>query len=117
MKKSQRTVTYRAGAKLAPVKQSGNTKTQKTKLRYQQRAQKIALTQAKRYLIYALSCFLLVQIIKFVFYSIIFKGDATPGGIWFLFVIYLQTGLLLMTFIFFILAIFKTLVRLLTEEV
>ncbi|MBA3679017.1 hypothetical protein H0W80_02410 [Candidatus Saccharibacteria bacterium] len=117
MKNTQRKVTYRTDAKIAPAKQSGYTKKQKAKLRYQQRAQKIALTQSKRYLIYALGCFLIAQTIKFVFYSIIFRGEATPGGIWFLFVIYLQTGLLLMTFIFFILAIFKTLVRLLTEEV
>ena len=77
---------------------------------------KIALSQAKRYLIYALAAYLASELVKFLIYSVFFTGESTPGGILFLTFIYLQTGLLIITFVFFVLAVYKTLKRLLTEE-
>lgn len=117
MNRTQRKVTHRDQVSASGRSGSGYTRSQKAKLRSRERMQKIALTQAKRYLIYALASFLLAQLVKFLTYSVLFRGDYTPGGFWFLLVIYLQTGLLILTFVFFVLAVFKTLQRLLTEEI
>jgi hypothetical protein len=116
MKNKSRKVKSGKRANLKSSVSSGYSRAQKAKIRSKQRAQKLALTQAKKYLIYAVVCFILVQIVKFVMYGILFTGDNSPTGFGFLLVAYLQTGLLLLTFVFFVLAIFKTLQRLLTEE-
>ena len=115
MKSTKRHVknSYQSSIKLSS---NSYSKTEKARIRSRERFQRLALTQARRYLLYALGCFLSVQLIKFVLYSILFRGDSSPTGTWFLMVVYLQTALLLMTFIFVILAVFKTLQRLLTEE-
>jgi hypothetical protein len=52
-------------------------------------------TKTRRYLLYAVGCLLLMQVIKYVVYSFIFVGPDTPGGLPFLLVIYTQTGLML----------------------
>lgn len=94
---------------------SGYTRSQKVKIRSTQRASRLAMTKARKYLLYAISCFVSIQIIKFIMYSLIYTGDSSPSGIIFLFVIWLQTCLLLATFVFFVLSVFKTLSRLVTE--
>lgn len=95
---------------------SGYSRAKKAKIRSRERMQKIALSQAKRYLIYALLAYLGSELVKFLIYSVFFRSESTPSGILFLLVIYLQTGLLIMTFVFFVMAVYKTLKRLLTEE-
>ncbi len=116
MKTNKRRVTKPKNTKVRHIGSSGYSLAQKAKIRSRERAQRLALSQAKKYLLYALGCFLAVQAIKFVMYSILFTGESSPEGFAFLMVAYLQTGLLLLTFIFLVLAIFKTLQRLLTEE-
>ena len=116
MKKSTRKVSTSRNGSLKNMSSSGYSRTQKAKIRSRERAQRLALSQAKRYLLYALGCFLGVQLIKFLLYSVLYRGEASPTGFVFLLVVYLQTGLLLMTFVFVVMAAFKTLQRLLTEE-
>lgn len=96
-------------------KQSGYNRAQKARLRSQQRAKKLVVTQAKRYLIYSVGCFLSSQAVKFILYTVLFRGDSSPTGFGFLLIVYIQTGLLLFTFIFFVLAVFKGLQRLFNE--
>ncbi len=114
MKSSPRKVK-KSDYKISIKGSSGYTKTKKAKLRSRQLAQKLTVTQAKKYLLYALLCFLSAQLIKFILYSVLFTGDTSPSGIIFLLIVYLQIGLLLFTFVFIVLAIFKALQRLFIE--
>lgn len=91
------------------------TKAQKAQIRSAQRAKKLAITQARKYLVYAVACFLSAQLIKFILYSLIFR-DADPPSWLFGFIVYIQIGLLMATFVFLVLAAFKALARILTEE-
>lgn len=113
--KSRQVIRMKSG-NLKTIGSSGYSRSQKARIRSRERANKLALTKAKRYLIYALACYVLIQIIKYITYNVAFRGETSLEGFGFLLVAYVQTGLLLLTFIFIILAVFKTLQRLLTEE-
>ena len=115
MNNKKRYVKRSKSSDMKYLSNSGYTKSQKVKIRSSQRASRLAMTKARKYLLYAVGCFVSIQVIKFIMYSLIYTGDTSPSGIIFLFVIWLQTGLLLATFIFFVLSIFKTLSRLVTE--
>lgn len=117
MKSKKRVITNRNSVDKLPLGSSGYTKTQKVSIRSKERMQRLSMTRAKKYLLYMLASFLLAQTVKFLIYNVLFRSESTPSGIWFLLVIYLQTGLLIMTFVFFVLAVFNTLKRLLTEEI
>lgn len=116
MSKHKRNVKKNRSSNTGSLASSSYSRAKKAKIRSRERMQKIALSQAKRYLIYALAAYLASELVKFLIYSVFFRGGSTPGGIIFLLVIYLQIGLLIMTFVFFVLAVYKTLKRLLTEE-
>lgn len=92
------------------------SKTQKAQIRSAQRAKKLALTQARKYLVYAIACFLSSQLIKFLLYSVVYRGDSAPPDWLFALVVYIQIGLLLATFVFMVMAAFKALQRIFTEE-
>lgn len=92
------------------------TKTQKAQIRSAQRARKLALTQARKYFVYAIACFITAQLIKFVLYNIFFRGTSSPPDWLFSLIVYIQIGLLFATFVFLVLSAFKALTRILTEE-
>ena len=116
MKSNKRVVNQRMSNDVPKLADSGYSRTKKASIRSRERMERISMTRAKKYLLYMLASFLLAQLVKFFIYIVLFTGESTPGGIWFLLVIYLQTGLLILTFVFFVLAVFNTLKRLLTEE-
>jgi len=116
MRAAKRNVKRTSSPNLKSIGRSSYTRAQKAQIRSRERAKKIALTKAKIYLLYAVGCFLAAQLIKYLLYSVLFRAEATPSGTMFLLVIYIQTGLLLATFVFLVMAVFKTLQRLLTEE-
>lgn len=115
MKSSPRRVKKSNNSKVSLSSRSGYSRSQKAKLRSKQLAQRLTVTQAKKYILYAVICFFSSQVIKFLLYSVLFTGDSSPTGIVFLIIVYIQTGLLLFTFVFFVLAIFKALQRLFIE--
>lgn len=83
---------------------------------YQSVTQSVAATghfKARHFLLMAVACFLLTQLIKFVLYSIIFRGDATPVGFGFTAIVYVQIVLLLAAFAFLVIACLKALQNLL----
>ena len=51
-------------------------------------------TRTRRFLLYALACFALMQLIRFFSSEYIFSGPSTPGGFLFLVIIYVQFGLM-----------------------
>ncbi len=116
--KNKRSVKNSSGSNLRNSIQSSprSSRVVKAKIRSRERFQKLAMSQAKKYIVYSLLSFLAAQMIKFLLYSVLFTGDSTPTGLAFLIVVYLQTGLLMLTFVFFVLAVLKSLQRLLTEE-
>lgn len=115
MKAKKRTVKKTTSKGVKYLNSSGYTKAQKTRIRSSQRVNKLALTKSRKYLLYAIGCFLAIQLIKFVMYSVIYKGESDPSGMVFLFFVWFQTALLFATFIFFVLAIFKALTRIISE--
>ena len=115
MKNKSRRVKNDKSTNFKHLSGAGYSRSQKARIRSSQRASKIAITKARQYLIYAIGCFLAIQLIKFIMYSVVFTGESSPSGLVFLFIIWLQTGLLLATFVFFVMATIKTLTRLLTE--
>lgn len=115
MRSKSRTVKRSKSTDIKHLSSSGYTKSQKARIRSSQRASRLAMTKARQYLLYALGCFLAIQLIKFVMYSVVFTGESSPSGLVFLFVIWLQTGLLLATFVFVVMATIKALSRLITE--
>ena len=58
-------------------------------------------TKTRRYIIYGFGCLVLMQLVKFIVYNYIYVGSETPGGMAFLVVIYLQTGLMIGSLGFF----------------
>lgn len=58
-------------------------------------ARQLNRTKTRRYILYGVGCIILMQLVKYIVYNFIYVGDETPGGIAFLVVIYLQTGLML----------------------
>lgn len=115
MRSKPRAVRKSRSSDIKYMSNSGYSKAKKAQIRSSQRAGKLAITKARRYLLYAIGCFLAIQLIKFVMYSIVFTGESSPSGLIFLFVIWLQTGLLVATFVFVVMATFKALSRLITE--
>lgn len=115
MSSKSRTVKRSKSTGIKHLSSSGYTKSQKARIRSSQRASRLAMTKARQYLLYALGCFFAIQVIKFVMYSVVFTGESSPSGLVFLFVIWLQTGLLLATFVFVVMATIKALSRLITE--
>ncbi|MBI2798334.1 hypothetical protein HYX70_03510 [Candidatus Saccharibacteria bacterium] len=103
MKKTKRQVKNISARSLKNMPQS---------VKYQRTTQSFGATghfKARHFLMMALLCFLLTQVIKFVLYSIIFRGEATPAGAVFSFVVYVQIVLLLSAFGFLIIACIKAL--------
>jgi hypothetical protein len=60
-------------------------------------ARQLNRTKTRRYILYSVGCIILMQLVKYIVYNFIYVGDTTPGGITFLVVIYLQTGLMLVS--------------------
>ncbi len=116
MKSKKRVITNRNTTEQIELGGSGYSTAKKMSIRSRERMQRLSMSRAKKYLLYMLASFVLAQVVKFLIYNVLFRGESTPGGVWFLLVIYLQTGLLILTFVFFVLAVFNTLKRLLTEE-
>ncbi len=107
MKKNTRQVRYNQGQTLRNMPQS---------VGYQRVTQSVGATghfKARHYLLMAVVCFVLTQVIKFVLYSVVFRGDATPTGLAFTAIVYVQIVLLLAAFAFVILAALKALRQLL----
>jgi hypothetical protein len=94
---------------------SGYNKKEKASIRAKERFNKIAMTKARKYLILGLCSFVLVQIIKYIANDIIWANVETPTGILFLFITYLQIGLLVFTFIFLVAAAYQALKRIFAE--
>jgi hypothetical protein len=94
---------------------SGYNLKQKASIRRRERLNRLAITKARKYLLFALACFIFVQIIKYFANSVLWPSTETPTGILFLFVTYLQIGLLLFTFIFIVSAAFQALKRIFSE--
>lgn len=117
MKKSPkaRKVKRQSSTSYQKSRTSGTSTHKKLAIRARERANHISMSKAKRNLVLALISFVLAQVVKFVAYSVIWPGSTSPTGIPFTIVIYLQVGLLLLTFIFFVMAIFRTLQRVLRE--
>lgn len=57
-------------------------------------AKRLNRTKTRRYIVYAVGIFILMQLIRFVIYNFIYVGENTPGGFAFLVIIYAQTGLM-----------------------
>jgi hypothetical protein len=57
-------------------------------------AKRLNRTKTRRYIVYAVGIFILMQIIRYIIYNFIYVGDKTPGGFAFLVIIYTQTGLM-----------------------
>ena len=79
---------------------------------YQSVTQSVSATghfKARHFLIMAIVCFVFTQLIKFVLYSIVFRGDATPVGFGFTIIVYIQIVLLLAAFAFLVIACLKAL--------
>lgn len=115
MRSKTRTVNRTKSNDIKYMSNSGYSKAKKARIRSLQRANKLAMSKARQYLIYAIGCFISIQLIKFIMYSIVFTGDSSPSGLVFLFIIWLQTGLLVATFVFIVMATIKALSRLLKE--
>lgn len=64
-------------------------------------ARQLNRTKTRRYIIYGFGCLVLMQLVKFIVYNYIYVGSETPGGMAFLVVIYLQTGLMIGSLGFF----------------
>jgi len=94
---------------------SGYTLKQKASIRTRERLNRLAITKARRYLLFALATFVFVQIVKYLANSIFWPGSQSPTGILFLFVTYLQIGLLVFTFIFLVSAAYQALKRIFSE--
>ncbi len=56
---------------------------------------KVSKTKTRRYLLYALGCLVLMQIVKYVVYTFVYPGSETPSGFGFTLIIYTQIGLML----------------------
>ncbi len=94
---------------------SGYTLKQKASIRSRERLNKIAVTKARKYLILAVGSFVLTQIVKFIANNVLWSSGETPSGVLFLFVTYLQIGLLLFTFIFLVSAAYQALKRIFSD--
>ena len=115
MKTNKRTVKKSRSEDIKYLSNSGYTRAQKAKIRSSQRASRLTMSKARQYLLYSAGCFLAIQLVKFIMYSVIYTGESSPSGLVFLFIIWLQTGLLVAAFIFFVMSVFKALSRLVTE--
>jgi len=114
MSMKQRKVSITGGNKIV-AQSSGYTLKQKASIRSRERLNKLAVTKARKYLLFALITFVLTQIIKFLTNSVFWNGGETPTGVLFLFVTYLQIGLLLFTFIFLVSAAYQALKRIFSD--
>lgn len=64
-------------------------------------ARQLNRTKTRRYIVYGVGCILFMQLVKYFVYNFIYVGQETPGGIAFLIIIYLQTGLMVASLGFF----------------
>lgn len=60
-------------------------------------ARRLNKTRTRRLIIYSIGCLLLMQLIRYIIYSFIYVGSETPSGTAFTVIIYLQTGLMVMS--------------------
>ena len=74
---------------------SGTSKTitRPTKAKLVAAAQHLNRTRTRRFVLYALGCVVLKQVLRYLSNEVIFAGPTTPGGIGFLLFFYVQTGL------------------------
>lgn len=114
MNTKQRKVTITPGNNIIQNR-SGYSLKQKASIRSRERLNRIAITKAKKYLIFALASFVFAQIIKYFANNVLWGGSETPSGALFLLVTYLQIGLLLFTFIFVVSAAYQALKRIFSE--
>jgi len=85
---------------------SGTSKTitRPTKAKLVATARRINRTRTRRFVLYALGCIVLMQVLRFLSNEVIFAGPTTPGGIGFLLFFYLQTGLMVVIMLLLIAA-------------
>ena len=85
---------------------SGTSKTitRPTKAKLVATARRINRTRTRRFVLYALGCIVLMQVLRFLSNEVIFAGPTTPGGIGFLLFFYIQTGLMVIIMLLLIAA-------------
>lgn len=110
----QRKVTVTNSGNYISSSSGYNTK-EKASIRAKERLNRLAITKARKYLLIALACFVLVQIIKYLANNVFWSSSQTPSGVLFLFITYLQMGLLLFTFLFLVAAAYQALKRMLSD--
>lgn len=112
MKQRKVTITQ-SGNVLANT--SGYNMKQKASIRSRERLNRLAITKARKYFLFAIATFVFAQIVKYLANSVLWPSSETPTGILFLFITYLQIGLLVFTFIFMVVAAFQALKRIFSE--
>lgn len=99
-KKTTRRVNRRTGS-VNLSRGKARIKSKPSKQQVVAAARRLNRTKTRRYILYGLGCLVLMQLVKYIVYNFIYVGSETPGGMAFLIIIYLQTGLMIGSLGFF----------------
>lgn len=102
-KRTVRKVKHRSG-QVNITKGKVRLKSKPSKKQVIAAARQLNRTKTRRYIVYGVGSLLLMQLVKYIVYNFIYIGTETPGGIAFLIIIYLQTGLMIASLGFFVAA-------------